>query len=519
MPSPRRVTACSSVGTSASWTGVRTASLGAVSLSTGDIDPTFTTTVDKQIDAIAIVGSSVFLGGPFTTVTDSGGSTVRSYTAKVSLTTGVLDPTWAPVMTARVRSLLPTPDGAKVYVGGDFASTNGLSYAGRLTLLRAADASIDPAFRAGATNAGSRSPVLAMALSGNALVVGTTGSGGGCTRLDATTGTSQWSKHGTGDVAAVAVFGPNTYCGGHFSGTASFDGLNRDKLAAVDTVTGVTQPYAPGINSALGVWSLGTTPDALIVGGDFTKINTVLAVGPGPVQEPDGSDDGRSSHQPQGRRGRRRRLAHLGRPLHGRWLPGRQLPRLPQRQRGDDGLHRGEQPGELLRPHRGQRHHDTYAVLTRNGAGDSALSDVVQATPVAETLTVPGVPTAFHATGSYLVAQLSWSPPAYDGGTPVTAYRVLRSTVSGAETAIIDLPGTARSYTDQAVEAQTRYYYTVRAVNAVGASPDATEQSAVPSSGVPSAPVMTANPGARRLVLLDDLQRGRRPGDEVRRRA
>src|SRR6476661_3869633 len=161
-------------------------------------------------------------------------------------------------MTARVRSLLPTPDGSKVYVGGDFASTNGLSYAGRLTLFSAADASIDPSFRAGATNAGSRSPVLAMALSGNALVVGTTGTGG---------------------VAAVAVLGTNTYCGGHSSGTASFDGLNRDKLAAVDTVTGVTQPYAPGINSALGVWSLGTTSEALIVGGDFTKINTVLQPG------------------------------------------------------------------------------------------------------------------------------------------------------------------------------------------------------------------------------------------------
>jgi len=120
---------------------------------------------------------------------------------------------------------------------------------------------------------------------------------------------------------------------------------------------------------------------------------------------------------------------------------------------------------------------------------------VVQATPVAATLTVPGVPTAFHATGSYLVAQLSWSPPAYDGGTPVTAHRVLRSTVSGTETAIIDLPGTARAYTDQAVQAQTRYYSTVRAVNAVGESPDPTELSAVPSSGVPSAPVMTANPG------------------------
>jgi len=223
------------------------ASLGAVSLSTGDLDPTFTTTVDKQIDTVAIGWR--------------------------------LDPTWAPVMTARVRSLLPTPDGSKVYVGGDFASTNGLSYAGRLTLLSAADASIDPAFRAGATNAGSRSPVLAMALSGNALVVGTTGSGGGCTRLDAATGTTQWSKHGTGDVAAVAVLGTNTYCGGHFSGTASFDGLNRDKLAAVDTVTGVTQPYAPGITSALGVWSLGTTSEALIVGGDFTKINTVLQPG------------------------------------------------------------------------------------------------------------------------------------------------------------------------------------------------------------------------------------------------
>lgn len=470
-------------------------SLGAVSLRTGDIDPTFTTTVDKQIDAIAIVGSSVFLGGPFTTVTDSGGSTMRSYTAKVGLTTGVLDPTWAPVMTARVRSLLPTPDGSKVYVGGDFASTNGLSYAGKLTLLRAADASIDPVFRAGVTNAGSRSPVLAMALSGNALVVGTTGSGGGCTRLDATTGMTQWSKHGTGDVAAVAFFGPNTYCGGHFSGTASFDGLNRDKLAAVDTVTGMTQPYVPGINSALGVWSLGTTPDALIAGGDFTKINTVLQSGLAQFRDL----TARTTAAP---------------PASLKAVAGDAAVSLTWDVPSTDGGYQddsyrifrsanggtmtfigGSSQENFSDPTAVNGTTYTYAVLTRNGAGDSALSDVVQATPVAETLTAPGVPTAFHATGSYLVAQLSWSPPAYDGGTPVTAYRVLRSTVSGGETAIIDLPGTARSYTDQAVEAQTRYYYTVRAVNAIGASPDATEQSAVPSSGVPSAPVMTANPG------------------------
>lgn len=470
-------------------------SVGAISLSTGLLDPAFTTTVDKQVDGIAIIGSGVYLGGPFTTVTDSRGSTARNYAAKVDLASGVLDPAWAPSMTARVRSLTPTPEGSKIYVGGDFASTNGQSYAGKLTLLSSTNAAIDPTFRAGTTNAGARSPVLSMTLAGNALVVGTSGSGGGCTRLDAITGTTQWSKHGTGDVAAVAVFGPNTYCGGHFSGDASFDGLSRDKLAAVDTATGVIQPYAPSINSALGVWSLGSTSDALIVGGDFTKINTVLQSGLALFKDL----EARTVAAP---------------PTALKAVAGDSAVSLTWDIPSTDGgyqddtyrVFRGAAGGPMTFIGGGIQENFsdnaavngttyTYAVLTRNTGGDSVLSATVQATPASGAQTVPGVPTAFHATGSYLVANLTWNPPASDGGAPVTGYRVLRSLTSGGEVPIVDLPATARSFSDRDVVPQTRYYYTVQAINATGTSASTTEQSAVPSSGVPSAPVMTLNPG------------------------
>ncbi|MEO3936280.1 fibronectin type III domain-containing protein [Dermatophilaceae bacterium Soc4.6] len=488
-------------GTFTQVNGAAHASVGALSLSTGALLPSFTTTANKEVDAITVVGSSVFLGGLFAQVWDGTGRKNRTYGIKVDATTGTIDPTWAPVFDKRVRSLLPAANGTQVYVGGDFTSTNGVGYAGKLTLLTTSDATIDPVFRGGTTNLNTRAPAYALALSGNALLVAATGSGGACSRLDATTGTTVWSKHGNGDVQSIAVMGPYTYCGGHFSGGASFDGLDRQKLAAVETATGATQPFAPNINSALGLWSMASSPNALLVGGDFTRIdNTItpyltqlrdaanLGTAPTPAavtaQAGDATvalswdipwtDGGYATH---------------GYVVYRRIGPAAWAPVATPGAESyvDSGLVNGTTY--------------TYAVVTRNTAGDSAFSATVDATPASTSTTAPGVPTGFTATSGLHVANLTWKAPAFDGGSPLTGYRILRGTSSGTETPLVDVSSTTLAYADSAVVDGTQYYYTVQAVNAVGAGTSTPEKTATPSSGVPSQPVLTRDPTTPSTVV------------------
>lgn len=65
---------------------------------------------------------------------------------------------------------------------------------------------------------------------------------------------------------------------------------------------------------------------------------------------------------------------------------------------------------------------------------------------------------------------LAWSI-ADDGGSPITAFNILRGTASGAETQIGTVPGDKRRYQDTSViDPAATYYYKVEAVNAQGTS-------------------------------------------------
>jgi len=473
--------------------GVARKSLAQVSLATGAVNKAFAAKVDRQVDTLAVAGNYVYVGGPFTTVTDPSGTRAQPYLARITLA-GTNDASWAVALTGRVRSLLATPGGDGIYVGGDFTAVNGVSTYGKLARLLTASPSVDPSFRSGNTNQNTRAPAFALAFAGTGLLVGAGGSGGGCTMLDAASGQARWSHHATGDVAAVAVFGPYAYCGGHFSGAGSFAGLAREKLAAVELSSGLVTAYSPVINSAMGLWSLATTPTALIAGGEFTKIGSVVQSGLALLPD----ETARTAPAP---------------PTALKANAGDSSVALSWDVPSTDGgssvqayrVYRasGTKAMSFLGVANSESFSDltavngvtyTYAVLARNAVGDSPLGATATATPVANTVTVPGTPTAFTATGVYAAVQLGWTPPAIDGGSAITSYRIYRSQTSGGEVALVDLPAGTTSFTDTTVTVGTRYYYQVSASNAVGEGPRATEQTAVPGSGVPSAPVLSAGP-------------------------
>src|SRR2546423_10758192 len=89
---------------------------------------------DGSVDALALVGHTVVVGGDFTTVADS---TERSYLTRRSLfaydlTTGVIS-AFAPQLDGAVSALAAGPNGT-VYVGGNFHHVNGAHQA-RVTQL------------------------------------------------------------------------------------------------------------------------------------------------------------------------------------------------------------------------------------------------------------------------------------------------------------------------------------------------------------------------------------------------
>jgi subtilisin family serine protease len=122
-----------------------------------------------------------------------------------------------------------------------------------------------------------------------------------------------------------------------------------------------------------------------------------------------------------------------------------------------------------------------YVVAATNALG-ATRSNEVSATPA----TLPGAPTLAAPTTASGTVNLSWTAPASNGGSLITAYRVYRGASSGAESLLTTLDASARTYADTAVVNGTAYFYRVSAVNAIGETSSG-ERSAKPT-GPPTAP-------------------------------
>ena len=109
-----------------------------------------------------------------------------------------------------------------------------------------------------------------------------------------------------------------------------------------------------------------------------------------------------------------------------------------------------------------------YQVAAVNSAGAGTRSNEVS-TPSMAPATTPSAPTGLTAKLQGSGIQLAWSAPASTGGSPLTAYRIRRS--SSSSTATFEVPATQRVYVDSSLAKKTQYTYVVMAVNAVGEGP------------------------------------------------
>jgi outer membrane protein assembly factor BamB len=214
--------------------------------------------------ALAAVGERIYIGGSFTSVNGQS----RSRLAMVDSATGALDPKWVPAASDRVRAVVPSLDGTRIYVGGSFSSISGQS--------RSRLGAVDPDTGAVQSWRPSTSPnglVYNLVEFNGSVYTAEDGTGGAVAAYTTSTGRRTWSQRGDGDVQAVAVLGNRLYAGGHF---LTLGGQSRRFFAALDPATGALDPaWRPSGSGGAGVWSLVADPPRgrLYAGGDFTSIS------------------------------------------------------------------------------------------------------------------------------------------------------------------------------------------------------------------------------------------------------
>ncbi|HZS74515.1 MAG TPA: fibronectin type III domain-containing protein, partial [Candidatus Nitrosotalea sp.] len=114
---------------------------------------------------------------------------------------------------------------------------------------------------------------------------------------------------------------------------------------------------------------------------------------------------------------------------------------------------------------------------------------------VTNTASTPQSPTGLVATiVSSSQINLSWTAPNDDGGSPITGYKIERSTNGGTFSVLVsNTANTATSFSDTSLTANTTYTYRVSAINAIGTSPASNTSSATTNPVTPTTSTLTVN--------------------------
>lgn len=203
----------------------------------------FTGPIINQVFAIEQVGDRIYIGGKFTEVRRFANSApiAQPYLAAFDVDTGDYIPSFAPAIDAPVYALHASPDGSRLFVGGEFTNINGAPYTEGLAAIDPTTGSVDASWIAELNNPFTSYPVVVKSIDMNAT---------------------------------------HLYVGGTFSAAGGRPGVPRVSLgraAKFDLGDGSVDPsFAPMVSGG-SVWGIAVSPDGSEVhmGGYFTSVNAV----------------------------------------------------------------------------------------------------------------------------------------------------------------------------------------------------------------------------------------------------
>ncbi len=186
-----------------------------------------------QIDGVAwyqiVVGNTVYVAGKFTRARPAGAApgqstVVRTNMLAYDLSTGVLKSGFIANLNAQALALAASPDGSRIYVGGDFTTVNGVS----------------------------RSRIAAVDANTGALI-------------------TSFNAQADSSVRAIVATASTVYLGGQFS---SMNSTSRGRLAAVRASDGALLSWAPHAdNGKVNAMLMSPSADKIVVAGSFTTLN------------------------------------------------------------------------------------------------------------------------------------------------------------------------------------------------------------------------------------------------------
>ena len=259
----------------------------------------FSSGVNGPVFAAALLGSKLYIGGRFSSVQSS----PRGNLAALDAGTGKVDPSWTPKAeiilndvapndskhnNTPIRTIAPSKDGARVFVGGDMDLINGVQQP-VVAALDPAGGTLDPTFNTTLSGLNKSYQAMQIApdeLGGMALATGGKTNKGWRLGPD---GSHRWTVNTNGDVQAAAISGGTVYFGGHFTKVCrkscydgdSTDDTGRMHIAAFDDLAN-TRPdpdstWAPSLGPAsspyfFGVHTLVLDGGDLHVGGVWKHI-------------------------------------------------------------------------------------------------------------------------------------------------------------------------------------------------------------------------------------------------------
>jgi PKD repeat protein len=203
-----------------------------------------TVQIDGVVWSQAIVGNTVYAGGSFANARPAGAAagtnlTTRNNFLSYDITTGVLNTSFVPNLNGQVLAVAASPDGSRVYVGGDFTTANGSSH-----------------LRVAAYNTATGQPVATFAPNLNARV------------------------------RAIVATNTTVYVGGSFS---TANGVARSKLAAFSASNGALLSWAPPADAGVNAMVMAPDQSKIIVGGQFTTLNGASWYGMGALDPVSGA--------------------------------------------------------------------------------------------------------------------------------------------------------------------------------------------------------------------------------------